>query len=224
MLGCGGSDSQVTGGPFHSGGDPASGMNAPEQPADTLPYPAGPYGVDIGSTVQNVTFYGWNAPGAAGYDPAAVEQVTLARWFNPDASPGVPGTKTMTASDGSEVPVKIILINIGGLWCPPCRQENADIRDLGLYDEYSKKGVQILGVLIEDINGDPAKPKDIKTWGNMFDILFPLVADPGHKLGPFFTGDAIPMNIIVRASDMKVVNKILGLDTAGMFASIDDEL
>lgn len=41
-----------------------------------------------------------------------------------------------------------VVINFWGTWCPPCRMEMPDL--VRLYEEYSSKGVEILGIAVKD--------------------------------------------------------------------------
>ena len=44
-----------------------------------------------------------------------------------------------------------VVINFWGTWCPPCRKEIPDM--VRVYDEYRGKGVEILGLAINDTPG-----------------------------------------------------------------------
>lgn len=41
-----------------------------------------------------------------------------------------------------------VIINFWGTWCPPCRREIPDL--VLLYDEYSAKGIEMLGLAVKD--------------------------------------------------------------------------
>ena len=41
-------------------------------------------------------------------------------------------------------------------------------------------------------------------------IDFPLLLDPGFKLGAFFTSDATPLNLLVDARTMRVIDATMG--------------
>lgn len=47
---------------------------------------------------------------------------------------------------------KVVLVNIWATWCPPCRAEIPDIAEL--YDDYEDKGLVVLGISVDEINGE----------------------------------------------------------------------
>jgi hypothetical protein len=66
--------------------------------------------------------------------------------------------------------------------------------------------------LFEDNKSGPARPLDLHNWGapTGFGIDFPLLLDPGFKLGAFFSSDATPLNMLVDARTMKVIDATMG--------------
>lgn len=55
-----------------------------------------------------------------------------------------------------------VVVNFWGTWCPPCRREIPDL--VRLYQEYSPKGVEILGVALRD---QPESVEQFATNNNM---------------------------------------------------------
>jgi len=159
-------------------------------------YPVGPYGTGVGSTLQNFAFLGWHDPVAANYDASNLEQVQLSEYYDPDGSKGI----------------KLIWINASAVWCSVCRAEMKDIKNNAVHATFAPKGVQMIVTLFEDNKSGPAKPSDLHNWGSLpeHSIDFPLLLDPGFKLGEFFTSDATPLNMLVDARTMKVVDATMG--------------
>lgn len=95
-----------------------------------------------------------------------------------------------------------------------------------LYNYYHAEGAEFVSALFEDGKNppEPAKPKDMQWWGDTYNVEFPMVIDPGFKLGRFFTADATPMNLLIDAKTMKIVGKYLGGDTTAMFKQLDSML
>jgi hypothetical protein len=159
-------------------------------------YPPGPYGTGLHATLEDFAFLGWHDPVAANYDAGKLEQVRLSEYYNPDGR-----------SD-----VKLIWINASAVWCSVCRAEMTDIKDNGIHASFGPRGVQLIGTLFEDNKSGPAKPSDLHNWGAApaHQIDYPLVLDPGFKLGAFFTSDATPLNMLVDAKTMKVIDATMG--------------
>lgn len=183
-----------------AGDEPSSGggsASAPGTDYTRRDYPSGPYGSGVGATLEDVALLGWRDPVAAGYDISKFEAVRLADFYNPDGR-----------SD-----VKLIWINASAVWCSVCRAEMTDMRDKGVHAALGPKGVQMIVTLFEDNKSGPAKPLDLQHWGDSnvgFSIDFPLLLDPGFKLGSFFTSDATPLNMLVDARSMKVIDITMG--------------
>lgn len=189
----------------------AAGGGGTEYPSFTpVVYPAGPYGTEVGSVVENYELLGWKAPAAANYDVGAFETVSLADLYDPDGSKGI----------------KLLFINSSAVWCSVCNAEFAYMKSAGTYAEYRPKGVEFISTLFEDAANPPkpAKPSDLAGWGSKYDVQFPMQLDPGFKWGRFFTADATPMNLIVDARTMVIKEKILGGDIKGVLAKIDYHL
>jgi len=122
--------------------------------------------------------------------------VQLSEYYNPDGRSNL----------------KLIWINASAVWCSVCRAEMADIKNNGVHAAFAPKGVQLIVTLFEDNKSGPAKPLDLHNWGSLpaHSIDFPLLLDPGFKLGAFFTSDATPLNMLVDAKTMKVIDATMG--------------
>jgi hypothetical protein len=186
--------SEAAGGTSSGGTAPTTAVTEPDYRKQA--YPPGPYGTGEGATLENFAFLGWRDPVAAQYDLARLEPVQLADFYNPDGRTNI----------------RYLWINASAVWCSVCRAEMTDIKNNGINAEFQAKGVQLIGTLFEDNNSGPATPLDLKRWGEVpaHGIDFPLLLDPGFKLGVFFTSDATPLNLLVEASTMRVVNASMG--------------
>jgi hypothetical protein len=175
-------------------------------------YPPGPYGRGLGAVIENLSFLGWRDPVRSGYDPAALELVSFADFYDPS------GTRT-----------KLIVLNASAVWCSVCRAEMQDMRARDTYNTYKAKGVEIVGTLFEDADGAPAQPADLQLWGSStaHTIAFPLLLDPGFKASVYFTSDATPINMIIDATTMKIVFTMMGYDGSvgsGLWSLVDRAL
>lgn len=185
-----------------TGAQAGSSAGAPATPAitsDWVDYPAGPYGTHTGAVIQNFEFLGWRQPDIAAYDATKVEKIRLSDFYNPDGR-----------SD-----VKLLAVNASAVWCSVCRAEYQDMNDNQTYATYRAKGVEILGTLFQDASYFPAQPSDLSLWGKVstHQVKFPLVLDPGFKLGAFFDSDATPLNMVIDVRTMKIVSITMGYST-----------
>jgi hypothetical protein len=214
----GGAAPSDTGSPAPSGTGtpvPTSTSSAPVVPGDFAPvkaYPAGPYGYGLGAVIDNLEFLGWRDPVAANYDVSALERIRLGDFYDPD------GQST-----------EVIVLNASAVWCTVCQAELRDMHKNGTYDAFRQRKAQVFGTLFQDGSGGPAKPSDLSLWGSssVRAIAFPLVLDPALKMGPYFTSDATPLNLVIDARTMKIIDVMMGYDSSpgtGLWGIVDQEL
>ncbi len=209
LLACSSAPLDAEPGPEGAGGGGGSGAIVAGAGTGAVPaadpgyrrqdYPAGPYGLAEGATLENLGFLGWRDPVAAGYDVTKLEPVYLADFYDPDGTSGR----------------RYLWINASAVWCTVCQAEMRDIKNNSVNAIFGAKGVQLIGTLFEDNSTGPAKPADLKRWGELptHGIDFPLLLDPGFKLGAYFTSDATPLNLLVDARTMRIVNATMGYST-----------
>lgn len=161
-----------------------------------LAYPPPPYGNTTGTVAANMRFAGWLDPLAAAYDPTQSSVVEFAQFYDPD------NTKD----------VEFLLVSAVAVWCGVCQQEYADLDSAQVYKKMRPRGVQMLGILFEDNDGQPAAYSDLKNWASAFRVGFPFVLDPSFNSGVYFDRSATPMNMLIDAKTMKIVWVITGYD------------
>jgi hypothetical protein len=205
-------------------GEGPGGPSAPAAPAATATsnvagnfaplqvYPPGPYGHGLNAVIENLEFLGWRDPVGAAYDPSTLETIRLGDYYDPA------GAQT-----------ELIVLNAAAVWCTVCQAEMRDMHKNGTYDAYRQRKVQVFGTLFQDSAGDPAKPSDLVIWGQseVRQIAFPLVLDPALKMGPYFTSDATPLNLVIDARSMRIIDVMMGYDSSpatGLWGTVDQEL
>lgn len=166
---------------------PSVGLAPGVAPID---YPTGPFGTKLGATIEDLSFYGWRNPSASSFDLGRAETIRLSDYYNQSA-----------AGQG----IEYILLNVVASWCGVCRSEYAQLSEQEVYAALSPRGLQIIGVLYEDNNGDPSRFVDMLNWAQTFAVSFPFVNDPGFKTGRYFDRSATPMNMLIDARTMKIV-------------------
>jgi hypothetical protein len=217
IVGCSSEPIAQSGGPggTSSPSSPASTATSPSVAGDftaVAAYPSGPYGRGLGAVIENFEFLGWRDPVGANYDPSALETLHLGDYYDPN------GTQT-----------ELIVLNASAVWCTVCQAEMRDMHNNDTYDTYRQRKVQVFGTLFQDASGNPAQPSDLVIWGqsDVRQIAFPLVLDPALKMGIYFTSDATPLNLVIDARNMKIIDVMMGYDstpTTGLWATVDHEL
>jgi len=160
-------------------------------------YPTGPYGIAAGAVIEDFAFMGWREPATVEYDVTKLETIRLSEFYDPNGT------------------TKLVWINASAVWCAVCRAEMKDIKAKGIHAALGAKGLVMVETLFEDNDTNPARPSDLKLWGSLPDnsIDFPLLLDPGFKLGVFFTSDATPLNMLVDPKTMRVIDATMGYST-----------
>ncbi|WP_350280728.1 TlpA disulfide reductase family protein [Kribbella sp. HUAS MG21] len=110
--------------------------------------------------------------------------------------------KTWTLSDQVG---KVVVLNVWGSWCPPCRKEAPDLvaasKELG-------PSVQFIGLNTRDLDKAPAR-KFVKEFG----VPFPSIYDPNGKALLRFRGQispaAIPTTLVIDKNG-KVAGRVVG--------------
>ncbi len=177
---------------------------------EATPYPAGPYGVGVGSTVAPLEFYGFHNPQVSS-DVNNMEKVTLAEFYNPT------GTGTYPASSpyrpGEPLP-KVLLVDVSAFWCGPCQDESHYTLPAE-YKKYQPLGVEFLLEMNQDLQGGPAAPKDLAKWTTIYKSAWPSIIDPTSKFGPLYESEAFPGNFLIDTRTMKIEQAIAGAPTPG---------
>ena len=88
---------------------------------------------------------------------------------------------------------KVVVINVWGSWCPPCRKEAPDLQSASVE---TKDVAQFVGITSKDYDPAPAE-----AFVRSFEITYPSIYDPTGKVLLAFAGDlppsAIPSTMII---------------------------
>jgi len=132
-----------------------------------------------------------------------------------------------TTLDGDEVSLdqyagKVVVINVWGSWCPPCRKEADDLAVAA--EELMPKGVVFLGINTKDNSAETAL-----AFQRAKKVPYPSIYDPGgDNLLAFFgtlSPNAIPSTVVIDA-DGRVAASIIGEVTSArtLVALVEDVL
>lgn len=181
------------GGGVGAGGDGAGGA-APGT------YPAGPYGLTVGTTMADDCFEGLFDPPSVNYVSSGnTTKICLHDFYNPG---GTDDTKPKT-----------LVIMIGALWCGPCQTEAAaGDKDLAYWKPH---GVQFMATVYQNKSQMAATYADLDTWTKTYKLMYPSVLDPASKLGKYFFVGAFPNNIVVDTTTMKLLYVDVGQQDFG---------
>jgi hypothetical protein len=192
----------------------ACGSNTPTIPPELLAsggcaspdYPDGPFGTEEGDTLANACFKGFRNPQKVSHEQSSLETIAFSDYYDPSGSKGF----------------QLVLIDTSAVWCSACRTEHEGLSAKN--DEYSPKGLRIIGTLFQDIKHDPATLRDLSNWVETFSSDYAMVLDPDYQLGAYASADTAPLNLVVNARTMKIEKKLLGDQPSVLWPLIDASL
>jgi cytochrome c biogenesis protein CcmG/thiol:disulfide interchange protein DsbE len=100
----------------------------------------------------------------------------------------------LTAFDGSPMSLgsqrgSIVVINVFGSWCPPCREEAADLERT--WREYKERGAQFFGIAFQD------QPAPALAYLREFDVTYPTALESDDRTARSFGVSKVPETFVV---------------------------
>ena len=173
-------------------------------------YPCGPYGTGEGDVVENMAFTGYFD--AKHLCKKAHEEVmdtgTLRTLSFKDIYQG-------DKSCPSHKP-KVLWVMISAGWCGPCQYEVKTIQGWYKTANQVHDKIALLNILYEDTKSMPAHDTFIKSWISAYNLSLPVLMDPSFRLGKFFSRKAVPFNMLIDLTTMKVHHRKAGADLTGI--------
>ena len=129
----------------------------------------------------------------------------------PTADRKTPGEVSGETLDGEQLSLasyagKVVVVNVWGAWCPPCRAEADDLAAAAR--ELAPQGVVFVGINTRDASKDNAR-----SFERTYDVPYPSIYDPGgSNLLAFhrtLTPNAIPSTVVIDRQG-RVAASILG--------------
>jgi thiol-disulfide isomerase/thioredoxin len=133
----------------------------------------------------------------------------------PVAQRKAPGTVSGETLDGQQLSLasyagKVVVVNVWGAWCPPCRAEADELAAAAR--ELAPNGVVFVGINSRDSSKDNAR-----AFERTYDVPYPSIYDPGGRNLLAFhrtlTPNAIPSTVVIDAQG-RVAASILGAVTS----------
>lgn len=107
--------------------------------------------------------------------------------------------------DGSKFKIserkgKVLLLNIWGIWCGPCRAEMPHLAEM--YDKYRDKGFEVIGLNIGDAGMQPEAVEKIKQFAENFNprLTYPMARSSGASTAQFYQvtkQSVVPQSLLV---------------------------
>ena len=107
---------------------------------------------------------------------------------------------TISLSDYSG---KVLFLNYWATWCPPCRAEISDF--IEVYDEYKDKGLEILGISVDEIS-----PEKVSDFVKKSKMNYPVAMATRELFQNYQSPSAIPTTLVIDG-DGKIQYKKVGL-------------
>ena len=93
---------------------------------------------------------------------------------------------------------KVLILNIWGTWCGPCRAEIPHL--VKMKEKYGDQGFEVLGLNIGDGAGQPESIEDIKRFAEQMKINYIIARTPGTATAQFYAitkQQVVPQTMLV---------------------------
>ncbi len=90
---------------------------------------------------------------------------------------------------------KVTLVSIGAGWCQPCKDETPLLQELK--NKMGPQGVEVVQIMFEDAQGNPATTLFCETWRDTYTLTLPLYVDPAANTLAYFNSVKAPLNLLL---------------------------
>lgn len=102
---------------------------------------------------------------------------------------------------------KVVILDLWATWCPPCRKEIPHLIELG--NEYKERGVEVIGVTMENPQADLKKVQDFAREFNINYKVGWATREMALSVLELSGRDTIPQTLII-TRDGRVIKHIVG--------------
>ncbi|MGH7469980.1 MAG: TlpA disulfide reductase family protein [Longimicrobiales bacterium] len=85
----------------------------------------------------------------------------------------------------------VVLLNVWATWCIPCRKEIPELQ--ALHQEYSARGLQVIGVSVDDGNADG----DVRAFVRNYGVTYTILRDPAENVTAMFFIPGVPATFLI---------------------------
>jgi len=93
---------------------------------------------------------------------------------------------------------KVLMLNIWGTWCGPCRQEMPHL--IEMQAKYKDQGFEVIGLNIGTYEGTPESTEDIQKFATEMKLNYTLARSPRQATGAFYAitkQQVVPQTMLV---------------------------
>jgi peroxiredoxin len=103
---------------------------------------------------------------------------------------------------------QVIVLQLGGMWCPTCQSEAERIKDI--MEEYGSQGVIVLNLMGENPSFDEATVEDLKAWADALEIETPVLSDTDWRVwGHYYRRIVTPRAVLIDRQGRVVKNDFI---------------
>jgi thiol-disulfide isomerase/thioredoxin len=104
------------------------------------------------------------------------------------------GTKTKVSDHKG----KVLMLNLWGIWCGPCREEMPHLAQM--QKQYADKGLEVISLNIGDHDGRPEPVENIKKFAEQMKLDYTLARIQGDNINQFYLlskQQVVPQTVLI---------------------------
>ena len=101
---------------------------------------------------------------------------------------------------------RVVLLNLWGTWCPPCRREIPDLVEL--QERIEPRGGTVVGLAV-----DSGSPSEIRDFAERFGINYPIWRSDGRRVMEHYRAMGYPTTLLIDRRGV-IRERFVGVQTA----------